>query len=417
MKKRKLKLKKKVKVILAIILTGIIICVFENMKDNNIETPKKEITEEILNKKTYLDTFSNNSGKKLDDEYKEVIVKYMDLYFKSMISLEVNDVTDLFSNPKGAEAYLTKSALELLIEHHKLQSNDMRLTKASYNIEVTNIKEDGNKIKIEFLENDFIRFKYLNIDSELIDVKNTITLSKKDGKVTIDSLRVIQNNYVMFTNELSDINKSDIDKLKDKYIESIKKEVKNNKILMEKANSKKYSTDISCDGKYNRTKAVEYSYKYTRGRNPDYTAYDSAGGNCQNMVSQSIHAGGIPMDSIGTYQWKHYDSEINENNEAKGRSTSWTGTQTFYEYVKNNTDKGICSDRDVNMYYAEAGDVGHVGYRDYSHAVLIVDIVKDENGNVIDLLVNSNTASLENYPFMGYVYPNKRIIKILGYND
>lgn len=417
MKKRKLKLKKKVKVILAIILTGIIICVFESMKDNNIETPEKETTEEILNKKTYLNTFSNSSDKKLDNEYKEVIVKYIDLYFKSMINLEVNDVTNLFSNPKGAEAYLTKSALELLIEHHKLQSNDMRLTKASYNIEVTNIKEDGRKTEVEFLENDFIRFKYLNVDSELIDVKNTIILSKKDGKVTIDSLRVVQNNYVMFTNELSDINKSDIDKLKDKYIKSIKKEVKNNKILMEQANSKKYNTDINCDGKYNRDKAAEYSYKYTRKRNPDYIAYDSVGGNCQNMVSQSVHAGGIPMDSTGSYQWKHYSSEINEKNEAKGRSASWTGTQNFYEYVKNNTDKGICSDNDVNIYYAETGDVGHVGYRDYSHAVLIVDVVKDENGNVIDLLVNSNTASLENYPFMGYVYPNKRIIKILGYND
>ena len=33
-----------------------------------------------------------------------------------------------------------------------------------------------------------------------------------------------------------------------------------------------------------------------------------------------------------------------------------------------------------------------------------------------DLLINSNSLNLENYPLSGYVYPNKRIIKILGWN-
>ena len=42
---------------------------------------------------------------------------------------------------------------------------------------------------------------------------------------------------------------------------------------------------------------------------------------------------------------------------------------------------------------------------------------RDKNGNILDLLLNSNTVNMENYPLQGYVYPLKRIIKILGYND
>ena len=39
------------------------------------------------------------------------------------------------------------------------------------------------------------------------------------------------------------------------------------------------------------------------------------------------------------------------------------------------------------------------------------------NASFDDLLINSNSINLENYPFSGYVYPNKRIIKILGWNE
>ena len=46
----------------------------------------------------------------------------------------------------------------------------------------------------------------------------------------------------------------------------------------------------------------------------------------------------------------------------------------------------------------------------------IVKQLKDNNGKITDLLINSNSLNLENYPLSGYVYPNKRIIKILGWN-
>ena len=35
---------------------------------------------------------------------------------------------------------------------------------------------------------------------------------------------------------------------------------------------------------------------------------------------------------------------------------------------------------------------------------------------ITDLLINSNSINLENYPLSGYVYPDKRVIKILGWN-
>lgn len=416
-KKKKLKLKKKFKVLLIIIFIVIIMLAIKNNKNtNNISSNKTNNIEQLLNKKSYLDNYDNSSNVDIDSSIKDVIIKYLDLYYKSMINLKSEDVTSLFLDSNSDEAYLTQKALDLLINHHKLQMNDMKLSKAKYDVDIIKVNKLDNEVEVIFLENGVIRFNYLNVDSKLIDVKNTIKLEKVNNKYKIKSLRVIQGNYVMFTNELDVVNKSSVDNLYNKYMENIKNEVSKNKKLFEEAKNKKYVTNIKCDGSYNRSDAVKYSYQYTTKRNTEYIAYDEFGGNCQNLVSQSIHAGGIPMDISGDYEWKHYGSEINERNEKIGRSTSWTGTQNFYEYIVNNKGTGICADKDINLFYASEGDVGHVGYIDYSHAVLISKVIKDRDGNVIDLLVNSNTASLENYPFLGYVYTNKRIIKILGYN-
>ena len=112
-----------------------------------------------------------------------------------------------------------------------------------------------------------------------------------------------------------------------------------------------------------------------------------------------------------TSQWKHYDSNINEYQTASGRSYSWTGVDYFYNYVKENNNDGICGEVDVNLYYAEIGDVIQVGYNDiYRHSTIVSKI---ENNHI---LVNSNSNNLKDYPVDAYVYPLKRLIKILGSN-
>lgn len=415
--KKKYKLKKKVKIFflkcIAITLTILVLVKAFNIFLDNKRASVESKTDILLKQDTYLNNYKDSTSG-LKKVYKDKIIEYMDLYYKSLIDLKTRDLTPLFDDKDGAEAYLTQNAVDLLVKHHKMQTSDMRLKGAKYDIEITDVSYDNDNVTVNFLENDYYNYNYLDDDitSQIYGVENTFVFNGDK----INQIRIVQNYYIMFTNELNKITKSNIDSLKSDYINAIKDEQIKNKTLMEEASKKSYKTDIKCSGTYDRKKAVEYNYKYITKRNPDYFAFDGIGGNCQNLVSQSLHAGGIPFDLSGDYKWKSYTSEVDETSDAKGRTSSWTGTQNFYDYVKHNDKKGICADSDINMFYAEIGDVGHVGYVDFSHAVLVVELIKDKDGNVIDFLINANSVNVKDFPFMAYIYPNKRVIKILGYN-
>ena len=384
----------------------------ENDKDVNTSKENNNKTES-----TYLENVSNNTSVTIKDGWQETITKYLDLYTKSLVTLETNDVTNLFTDPNSVEAYLTQTTIDFQVEHHKMQVNDMKLSKAKYDIEYKNISIDGNKVTIKFLEDDYYKFNFIDKESKIFDVENTIVLRKSDDKYTIDSIRVVRDNYVMFSNVINPNrdSKAAIDNLKIKYLSWDRDEVEENKRLADEANKNSYVSK-SCDHPYDRNGAVAYAMKYANGRNNNYYDYSSLGGNCANYGSQSIYAGGIPMDTIGAYQWKYYGSSLDTSNTKNGRSNSWTSTSYFYDYAKNNTGSGMCTDTDVNIFYAEGGDIIQVGYSGYTHTTIVVDrVLKD--GKVVDILLNSNTVGLENYPLLGYTYQNKRLIKILGYND
>ena len=415
--KKKYKLKKKVKIFflkcIAITLTILVLIKAFNIFFETRKTNTQSKTDILLKQDTYLNNYKDSTSG-LKKVYKDKIIEYMDLYYKSLIDLKTRDLTPLFDDKDGAEAYLTQNAVDLLVKHHKMQTSDMRLKGAKYDIEITDVSYDNDNVTVNFLENDYYNYNYLDDDitSQIYGVENTFVFNGDK----INKIRIVQNYYIMFTNELNKISKPKIDELKLDYINAMKDELEKNKTLMEEASKKEYKTDIKCSGTYDRKKAVEYNYKYITKRNPDYFAFDGIGGNCQNLVSQSLHAGGIPFDLSGDYKWKSYSSEVDETSDAKGRTSSWTGTQNFYDYVKHNDNKGICADSDINMFYAEIGDVGHVGYIDFSHAVLVVELIKDKDGNLIDFLINANSVNVKDFPFMAYIYPNKRVIKILGYN-
>ena len=412
-RKKKWRLKKKFRILFSVITLLLLYIIIKNIffKDNKIAVVStEEKINELLNQSSYLSDFDNNSYN-ITNKQKEYIIKYLNTYYKSLIELKTKDTSVLFNDKNSVEAYLNMNAIDLLVQHHKMQFNDMRLTFVSYDVKITDVKNENDKLKISFDLDEKIKFAYLDNYSYSYGIDHEITFENNK----ISSVRVTNNYYVMFTNVLNNPSKNEILTLKENYLKSIKEDLNTNKELLKEANEKKYDTTIKCDGKYDRKAAVNYSYKYILKRNSEYGMYDGLGGNCQNFASQSVHAGGIPMDTTGFYQWKHYGTELNESNTTEGRSSSWTGTINFYEYAQNNKDGGVCGETDLNIFYGEPGDVGQVGYDGYSHTVLIVEQVLDKNGNITDLLVNSNTVTLKDYPFLAYVYPNKRIIKILGY--
>nr|MBP3259061.1 amidase domain-containing protein [Bacilli bacterium] len=431
------------KIVLIVLVILLVIAIFTyyktesiiNPKDNNVEEKtKKEDSKDNVEKEdnkkdeseenknttytsSYLGTVTNNSGTEIKAGWQDVITKYLDLYTESLVKLESKDVKKLFTTSNGIEAHLINAIIDLKVEHHKLQKNDMSLSSAKYDIEYKNVSIDGNRVKIEFLEDDYYQFKFMKNESKIFDVETTIMLRKNNDSYTIDYVRSGRDNYVMFTDiiDTDKDSKTDIDKLKSKYITWIKDEVEENEILLEEANKKDYKS-ISCDHKYNRDAATDYAMKYADDRNNEYHDYSNDGGNCANYGSQTIYAGGIPMDIKGDYEWKYYGTGVDENNTKNGRSNSWTSTSYFYDYAKNNEGSGMCASTDVNLFYAEGGDIIQVGYSGYTHTTVVINKIMKDN-KIIDISINSNTVGLENYPLLGYVYQNKRLIKILGYND
>lgn len=407
-------------IILLLILLIFVICALKKNDSYEPQNNEESKTEKplVYEKETYLNKVINNSGTTIKDGWQDIIVKYLDYYTNALIKLEAVDVRDLFTEPDGVEAYLANKTLQFYVEHHKMQENDMRLSYAEYNIEYEDIEINDNKVTISFLEDDIYNFNFMkDIKSKIIDVSNTIVLNKsEDGKYTIDSIRIVKDHFVMFSNEIEDYTKNEIDTLYDKYISWSLKEVENNKKLLESANEQTYNQKIKCDNEYNRDEAVKYAYLYADDRNPLYYDFSSIGGNCANYASQALFAGGIPMDPYGSAKWKYYDSSYDVTEDEKGRTPSWTATYYFYLYAKDNSGFGMCSDVDVNIFYASKGDIIQVGYDDYTHTTIAVDVVY-KDGKILDILLNSNTVGLENYPMLGYTYENKRLIKILGYNN
>ena len=324
----------------------------------------------------------------------------------------------LFDNE--LESKINKSAIELLLYSRSKALNDMSLSNGSYEIEITDVKKEENNVIVEFKENDTFNFKFMkDITSKASGITNTFTFIKKGNEYKIESIRKVQDYYIMFTNELDNIKSDkDIENLLKNYKDTIDLEFENLKKSQEEF-LKEGIPSFKCDNKYDREKALQYAKKYITTRNKEWAVYDEYGGNCQNFASQVIYNGGIPMDIIGSgdEQWKHYGTEIIESNEKKGRSSSWTGVSKFYQYAKNNSGFGLCAITDANIFSGEIGDITQVGYNDsWNHTLVVVGNIKKKD-LILDLLVNSNTINIENYPLQGYVYPNKRLIKIMGWNN
>ena len=422
-------------VILFILLGLAVYALYKNNQEKPVEPNEPKVVEpgtkdpepspepKKVEKVTYLNKVVNSSGTTIKDGWQDIIVKYLDAYTKSLVNLESADVTSLFTNPDSNEAYLTQTTVDFIVEHHKLQPNDMTLKDAYYDIEYKSVNINGNKVTIVFLEDDYHKFKFVSDDitSRVIDVENTVVINKSDaGIYTLDSVRVVKDHYVMFTNMISPSSgKQAIKNLKDKYIAAIKEEATKNKELLETVNSKEYKASKTCDNAYNREAAVSYANKYADARNSEYYDFSRDGGNCANYVSQSIHNGGIPMDYTGSAIWKYHSATSDESSKQVGRTASWTAVNYFYRYARDNSGFGLCSDIDINIFYGEGGDVLQVGYNPdnpYTHTTIVVDRVY-KDGKLIDLLLDSNTVGLYKYPALGYTYQNKRLIKILGYND
>ena len=419
----------KFKLILFIILTIIVVClffVFNKKEDNkpndnpNIDTPTEEPSKEE-DKPDEVGTNYLNDVKytvNVDKEVEDVIVEFLNVYYNSIKELKENDMTYLFKDSTSEQALINQTALSLLIETRKLKPNDLSLDKAKYDLDFTDVSVNGDIVEVTVLENNYLNFNFMKeIESKIYNIKNEFTLEKVDGKYKITKYNKVQDFFVMITDLYSSGGKAKLDQIKQNYLDLINEKLEKDRKDYNDFLNGTGITRRTCDHEYNREEALKQTV-WVNKRDPEWTEFSS---NCQNFASQVLYSGGIPMDYTGSasqyLQWKMYDSSYNENEVAKGYVYTWTYVPYFYTYAKNNTGHGLCASVDVNLYYAEAGDVIHVGTTGPTrHALVVIGDYK-KDGKTVDILVNSNTVDLENYPISAYSYPYVSLIKVYGWNE
>ena len=383
-----------------------------NNRDN-----KKSIFSESYE---YQNIIRNNTNEVIDDDVEALIISFLNTYFRAMKELKEYDMMKYFNNYE--EAYLNQTALKVLINSRVKQLNDLKLDKVSYDIYYEDISTNDDVIKVVLKENSYLNFNFMkDITSKIYNVVNTFYIVKEDDGYKIQKFDKEQGYFIM-TKDLYSSNgktdeeiKDDLDSILKVYNDEFDKMLKEQNVLYNRYLEYKDKKFKECDNKYDRNSARDYALSHVLESTP--VNYGSLGGNCQNYASWVLNAGGIPMDNDGSYKWKHYDSSIDETSSKKGRTSSWTGVVNFYNYTKNNTGYGLCSEVDVNTYYGEAGDIIQIGYdNEYRHSAVVIDTYK-KDGSTIDLILNSNTGDLEQFPLSAYVYPLKRLIKVLGFNN
>ena len=403
-------------VILPVMLAGAFIGAVTLKKEDRQETPETGPVSPSEGSRTIPSTFKGN----IDDEFgveKEVmdlIVSYMDAYYKSVFTLEQADTEALFDN--DLMAAVSRKAIALVVDARKDHDFDLRMDQAHYDLKVTDYEVNGNEYRVDLLEDDYMSFSFLpGIESQTFEVENYFRIRKTNEDYRISDLEKIQGYYMTFYDEAETV--EDTDRIYDYYRKQLKDmHTYNEEVLRVKASEKPYVASKTFAKAYDRDKAVAYANLHYHERNPEWYNFTDEGGNCQNYASQCLLQGGIEMDFSGDEQWKcyindpEYDPYINDEATPEGRTRSWVNVGYFYNYAKYNEGKGLVAEVNANLFYAQPGDIIMVGNGGLVHTVIVSKVV---DGHI---LVNSNSIDMKDYPVEAYTYTDIALIKILGNN-
>ncbi|MBQ9424494.1 MAG: amidase domain-containing protein [Erysipelotrichaceae bacterium] len=346
------------------------------------------------------------------EEVMNVIVSYMDAYYRSLYTLQKQDTDALFDNE--VMAAVSDRAVSLQIGSRKNRGFDFTMNKAHYDLRVTDYYTENGLYHVDVLEDDYMSFAFLGgIESQSFDIENYFVISKTDEGCKIRDLEKIQGYYMTFYDDSDSV--EDADQIYAYYSKQLKDlDAYNEEVLRVKAEEKPYIPSKTYTKEYDRNKAVAYADQWYHERNPKWYNFSDEGGNCQNYASQCMLEGGIEMDYSGEEQWKcyvedpEYEPDINEEETQEGRTRSWVNVGYFENYARYNEGKGLVADVNANLYYAQPGDLILVGNNGLSHTVIVSKVV---DGHI---LVNSNSIDMKDYPIEAYTYTGIMLIRILG---
>ena len=359
----------------------------------------------------------------LTQEQQEFILSFMDCYYQSLAALNPVDPSEYFAEEAYTQAIGNEIVWEYQIELRAIQQTDLSLTHYVYELTVDSVDEQADgSLEVWIDEYSIQNFAaYPGVDSECGNVRHHFVMEETEDGIKLlehvqwDSLYwQVMLPYFWEAAPSAEDAREVFTERKDELIAQAREH------LALKATQGETGQNITVDHEYDREAAVEYALTWALDRNDDWLDYSRSGGNCQNFVSQCLLASGIPMDTTGGAVWKWYGRTPNNSASASGRSASWTGVEGFLAYVQNNEGgTGIAATADAPFYEGQVGDVIHMAYDDeeWRHAVIITDVMTDEEGNVVDYLICSNTADQRNFPVSAYVYTRQILIQIHGWND
>lgn len=358
-------------------------------------------------------SFVGEAADMLVPDQRELITDFMETYYAGLSALEPQDMSHLFLETATDEQLLNESALEYATGLRRMQHTDLTLADYRYELDVASVEtaENGNT-DVLITETSTQNFsQHPEVDTKLYHIMHRFELQETTDGWRIASHIQWDSIYWNLLGEYWgwDIEEQNIPDAEAFFSERVTELLTESTQELEMRAEEIQETPKSFTYSYNRDEAVAYSSKWVGRRNEEWSDYTGRGGNCQNFVSQCLLAGGIPMDVQGDSQWMW--------NGEDDHSASWLGVDAFCNYAANNQGAGLAASMDVSYYEGTKGDLICMGSEnDWNHIVIITEVIRDEEGNTVDYLVNSNTADVENFPVGAYPNPHQKLIKIYGWN-
>ena len=158
---------------------------------------------------------------------------------------------------------------------------------------------------------------------------------------------------------------------------------------------------------YNREQAVRYANYWAYRRNPNYSSFDSLGGDCTNFVSQALfYAAGV-MNFTPDYGW-YYISLGN-------RAPAWSGVEYFWNFMTTNMGPGPFG-HEISLSEVLPGDIIQMAIKEperFGHTVIVTDLLSQSPGPD-SILVAAHDRDSACRPISTYDYSMIRALRIDG---
>lgn len=349
------------------------------------------------------------------------IVAYLNELYRSLVYLDARDLSGFYSEDGAQYAYKMQKGLDYLIATRELSGNSTYLDDCSFDLTIDRTDYAGDGLCVRVYEDSTVKFHFLN--GEESKQHNVLSRFYFDYNGNLTQVYREEGFYLAFDDEekqFGDNYKDEIDKLYQDYLAAYVEQ--HTDLVSERTEFNRgeaKGATLSAANPYDREAAADYADSYAMVRNWRYPDYES---NCMNFVSQVLHAGGIPIDHTGEYQWKNYDLTEDHSDSDTGFTYEFIRISYFNKYLENSSDPPqMVVERNLNFWLGEKGDIVYVGmegndYDDFAHVVSIAAPVYDEEGNLIDFLVDGNTNDQYHYPLSASCYIYRKLAKVHGYN-